>query len=343
MPLPDQPVVAAWGAGTDSTALIIEMVESGQRLDYVLHADTGDERSHTRAFIPVFMDWLRQRGVPCEIVRYQPTRFKNHPPYQSLGENLLTNATLPSITFGRGSTCALKWKVAPQDKWMRGWPPAIAAWSRGAKVTKLIGYSASPRDLKRYADQKDLEDPRYEIRTPLVEWGWTREMCVERIAAAGLPQPKKSSCAFCVAVAPQELHAYTRRELRMIVLIEARARPRLRTVEGLWRTTTKGARGKPARPGRMTDYIRAEGLLPAAEIDDIEANAPLDLIRFRDVAGDIPEALRPTMAQWLAVFASDEEVRGPGERPLYGGREGWTTLISHPAVGVRARSTPIQL
>lgn len=93
----------------------------------------------------------------------------------------------------------------------------------------------------------------------------------------------------------------------------------------------------------MTDYIRAEGLLPAAEIDDIETNAPLDLIRFRDVAGEIPEALRPTMAQWLGVFASDEEVRDPDERPLYGGREGWTTLISHPAVGARARSTPIQL
>lgn len=198
MRLPNQPVVAAWGAGTDSTALIIEMVETGQRLDYVLHADTGDERSHTRAFIPVFMDWLRQRGVPCEIVRYRPTRFLNWPEYRTLSENLLSNATLPSVSFGRNHSCSIKWKVTPQEKWMETWPPALEAWARGDKVTKLIGYSASPRDLKRYADQKDLVDARYEIRTPLIEWRWTRERCVERIAAAGLPQPKNQ--AVCSAL-----------------------------------------------------------------------------------------------------------------------------------------------
>src|SRR3546814_12252741 len=49
--------------------------------------------------------------------------------------------------------------------------------------------------------------------------------------------------------------------LRLIVLVEARAAPRLRTVEGLWRRSTR------TRPGRMTDFIRAEELLPAADID----------------------------------------------------------------------------
>ena len=342
MPQPDQPVVAAWGAGTDSTALIIEMVESGQRLDYVLHADTGDERSHTRAFIPVFMDWLRQRGVPCEIVRYRPSRYLNWPAYTSLSENLLSNATLPSVTFGRNHSCSIKWKVTPQEKWLDTWPPATEAWSRGTKVTKLIGYSASPRDLKRYADQKDLVDPRYEIRTPLIEWGWTRERCVDRIAAAGLPQPQKSSCFHCLSVRPDELHSYTRRELRLIVLIEARARPRLRTVEGLWRTSTKGTRGKPARPGRMTDYIRAQGLLPAEEIEEIEANAPLELITFRELARELPDALRPTMAQWLSVFASDEAARGADERPLYGGREGWSTVICRRPVDADPRPSLVE-
>ena len=45
------------------------------------------------------------------------------------------------------------------------------------------------------------------------------------------------------------------------MLVEARAAPRLHTVEGLWRRSTR------ARPGSMTAFIRDEHLLPADEID----------------------------------------------------------------------------
>ena len=66
------------------------------------------------------------------------------------------------------------------------------------------------------------------------------------------------------------------------MLVEARAAPRLHTVEGLWRRSTL------ARPGSMTAFIRDEHLLPADEIDRIIRDAPLDLIRFQDVAAVIP-------------------------------------------------------
>ena len=52
----------------------------------------------------------------------------------------------------------------------------------------------------------------------------------------------------------------------------------------------------------MSDFIRWEGLLPAAEIDAIERDAPLDLIRFQDVAASIPLEERPTMRDWLDRF-----------------------------------------
>ena len=48
------PVVAAWGMGLDSTAMIIEWVARGERLDLVLTADTGTEREETYAFLPIF-------------------------------------------------------------------------------------------------------------------------------------------------------------------------------------------------------------------------------------------------------------------------------------------------
>lgn len=82
------------------------------------------------------------------------------------------------------------------------------------------------------------------------------------IAAVGLPILVKSFCDFCVAMKPDEVRSLPLYRLRMILLIEARAAPRLRTVEGLWRRSTK------AKPGRMTDFIRVERLLHPDEIDE---------------------------------------------------------------------------
>lgn len=86
----------------------------------------------------------------------------------------------------------------------------------------------------------------------------------------------------------------------MIVLIEARAAPRLRTVEGLWRRSTR------SRPGRITDFIRAEGLLSVDEVVAIVRDAPTDLIRFQDAAALIPVTERPTMEEWFAEFAAGQ-------------------------------------
>ncbi|MFX6182858.1 hypothetical protein ABTF56_21315, partial [Acinetobacter baumannii] len=77
---------------------------------------------------------------------------------------------------------------------------------------------------------------------------------------------------------PAEVRELPRTYLRLIVLMEARAACRLRTVEGLWRKGTKGLRGREARPGAMTEFIRTEGLLASTVIDDIIAHAPADLI-----------------------------------------------------------------
>lgn len=294
------PVIAAWGAGTDSTAMLIEMVEAGEPVDQVLFADTGDEHPRTYAFIPIFRAWLEERGVPVAIVRNKVTDFKNWPPYRTLGENCLTNGTLPSIAFGF-SSCSQKWKAAPQNRWTRSWAPAQRTWAAGGKVTKLIGYDCSPADQRRYAERAGVTDPLYEYRYPLREWGWQRADCVARIAAAGLPQAGKSACMFCLAAKPDDLRDYPAWALRRIVLMEARAKPRLTSIEGLWRKSVKGCRGATPHPGSMSAF-RAEALLPAAEIDLIEASAPAALLRFQDAQASLGTAERTPIADWLALF-----------------------------------------
>ncbi len=100
------PVVLAYGIGVDSTALLIELEARGEAPDLVLSADPGAEKPETYEYQRMIAAWMHARGIPYEIVRYVPRRFKHWPPYYSILANVLTNATLPSISLGRHS-CSL--------------------------------------------------------------------------------------------------------------------------------------------------------------------------------------------------------------------------------------------
>ena len=186
--------------------------------------------------------------------------------------------------------------VSYTPKRFKHWPPYYGllemCLTNATLPSKSLGGSSCSLKYKKAPQDALL----YDCQSPLREWGWDRDDCVGRIIAEGLPVPPKSACWLCIANKPEEIRDLPRWCLRLIVLVEARAAPRLHTVEGLWRRSTK------ARPGRMTDFIRAEGLLPEREIDRIWRDAPLDLIRFQDVAALVPVSERPTMQSWLERF-----------------------------------------
>jgi hypothetical protein len=320
------PLVVAYGLGVDSTAALIGLHRNRIRPDLILFADTGNERAETYAYWKVIQAWLRKVKFPkARVVRYVPQNFKNWPPYYSLGENCLTNGTLPSLAFGFKS-CSLKWKVTPQNKFCDAWDPAVAAWRRGQKVRKIIGYDAGPRDAKRYAQAVGVEDPLYDYWYPLMDWGWDRERCEEEIRREGLPGwkdktgqewvkkggvPVKSACYFCPATQPEELPQFKKVYLRYIVIMEARAEPRLTDIEGLWRNGVKGTRGGKYRPGKMTDFIREHGLLPAEEIDFLVESAPRDIVHNQQAFANGFEI--PEWHDFLEAFTPED---GVDEIPL---------------------------
>ena len=120
--------------------------------------------------LPVFQQWLDDPAIEHNVVRYIAQRSKHWPPHYSLLENRLTDATLPSISFGRHN-CSQKWKIEPADRWTSTWGPAVAAWAAGQRVTKLIGHDASPADTRRCAHAEAMVSPLYDYRYPLREWG----------------------------------------------------------------------------------------------------------------------------------------------------------------------------
>jgi hypothetical protein len=115
------------------------------------------------------------------------------------------------------------------------------------------------------------------------------------------------------------------RELKIIVVLEARTRQRHRDyaeskgwprgegiplIEGLWRRRVKGCRGATPKPGSMNEYIRENGLLPSNEIDRLIAStptAPLTQADFNRLGFN-------NWQDWLEAICSPLRFGGNGEQ-----------------------------
>jgi 3'-phosphoadenosine 5'-phosphosulfate sulfotransferase (PAPS reductase)/FAD synthetase len=200
------PVVVAYGVGVDSTAMLIGMQQRGERPDLILFADTGDEKPSTYAYLPTINAWLDRVGFPSVTV------VKNARPRsgdKSLSEACMRTQVLPALAYGQHQ-CSIVWKQVPQQKYVKRWAPAQAAWKAGLNVVTCIGYDAGPRDSCRKYKAEGKAAPGYANRFPLIEWGWDREECARQIAAAGLPVPDKSACFHCPASKKPEIEALRR-------------------------------------------------------------------------------------------------------------------------------------
>lgn len=249
-----QPVQVAYGVGVDSTAAIIEMIERKMPIDAIVFANIGSEKRATYDYIPIFNRYLKAKNYPqITVVKYEPKTA----PYHTLEGNMVLNATLPGAALNQ-HTCAMKFKIEPQNRWSRNWAPAREAWQRGDKVVKIIGFEAGEEDRLKRADARahsgkasPLEASRFEYRMILMEWGWNRQRCIERIIEAGLPVPVKSACYFCPFQQTHEVDSATPEDRARTMLIELTAEPYNTKVRGLWRKPRK----RDGREGSITEYI----------------------------------------------------------------------------------------
>jgi hypothetical protein len=187
---PPWPVVVSYGGGDNSRAMLIEMQRRGVIPDLIQFADTGGETPDTYENNEIFSAWLVAHGMP-EIITVRDER-------QTLESEVLAANTMPSLVFGFRS-CSDKYKVRPQERYLKTWQPAIDAWASGGKVVKLIGYDAG--EVHRVAD---YNDKRFMVEYPLVRWGWRRKDCAKAVLSAGL-RLGKSSCFYCPAMKKHEV------------------------------------------------------------------------------------------------------------------------------------------
>ena len=228
--------VAAFGGGTNSSAMLVRWVKENKPLHLVLFADTGAERPETYCHVEKFSRWLARHGYP-EIFTVKYTTKNGD--VLTLEKRCLNKKMLPSLAYGY-KKCSLKFKVAPQDKYINNWELAKEAWRNGDKVVKLIGYDYGEehRVLNAITKKKENPDAKYEYIYPLYDWKINRTGCIKILKAAGIRKPGKSSCFFCPAMKKREIsemkHKYPQLMQRAINL-EKNAKHNLTDIVGLGR------------------------------------------------------------------------------------------------------------
>src|SRR5437867_7821011 len=80
--------ILSYGAGVNSTALLLFVIENKFPLDYVVFADTGDEMPETYAYIKKIKKYLKRRNIP-----FKQVRVRNN---DSLSDRCLRRRVIPS-------------------------------------------------------------------------------------------------------------------------------------------------------------------------------------------------------------------------------------------------------
>lgn len=201
--------VVSYGAGTNSTAMLVGLHERGERPDVILFADTGGERPETYRHRDTVSGWCESVGFP-RIVTVSEA--------ETLEDNCLRRNALPGIAYGFKS-CSDHYKIRPQKRWLKA-QGITAPWF-------WVGIDAGEAHRAKY------EATRY----PLIEWDWGREECIKAIASAGLPQPGKSACFFCPSSRRPEILELKRTHPELLARAMAmEANAELTSIKGLGRS-----------------------------------------------------------------------------------------------------------
>lgn len=212
--LSGRPLAVCYGAGVDSTAMLVALKLAGLRPGIITFADTVAEKPPTLQHLDRMDDVLAGWGW-SPIVR---CRKKTLPAtgYEDLYGNCIANETLPSLAFGLKS-CSIKWKHGSQDQAIKGaasgpnasvaHPIWLEACRQGDRIVKLIGYDCGRADMRR-SRRLPGADADFDYAYPLQILGWDRGDCIRVIAETlgARMVPIKSACFFCPASKIWELY-----------------------------------------------------------------------------------------------------------------------------------------
>ena len=169
---PNCKYVVSYGAGVDSTAMIIYLIKHNFPLDYVIFSDTGSEIPETYSYIPTMQKYLEKHNIP-----YVETMNRKR---ESLYDKCMRRHVIPSIV----------WRWCTRDTKIT---PIYARYRKDRTHTYQymgINYSEAKREsISKVRSVTTLH--------PLIDAKITADQCRQIILDEGLELPLKSGCFFC--------------------------------------------------------------------------------------------------------------------------------------------------
>lgn len=184
-----------WGVQSFTLAAMVALGEL-EPVDAAIHADTTHERSATYEFRAKYEGWLQEHGVNVITVCDYDAANK---PYGVKTENMPAMVKAPLFTTApdgkagiMSRTCTHRWKIEPQNKWLRSHLKLLNIPRKEWQVEKWFGIS-----LDEVERMKPSQDKWITNRWPLIEKRMTRHDCANWLINHGLEVPPKSACVFC--------------------------------------------------------------------------------------------------------------------------------------------------
>jgi hypothetical protein len=166
--------ILSLGAGVNSSAVLVLASQKRVQVDEAVFADTGGEHPETYGYIEQVLQPLCDRSaIPLVIVRAQ------RPP---LYDSFFAHQAIPSRYY---RFCTREWKIYPIRKYLKA--------RYGDEYTVILGIAADERHRMQPEKARDHAEYIY----PLIDLNIDREGCIQLIADAKLPVPRKSGCFFC--------------------------------------------------------------------------------------------------------------------------------------------------
>lgn len=190
----------SFGGGTNSTAMLLAMLERGLTPRWIVFADTGAELPRTYSNLSTLSAYLTEVGgfPPIHVTRWERTRG-DYRGFVPIDKVIADRKTLPPPSF-RFRGCSIDYKVRPVSRWLKN--------NSFDDDQVAIGFDAG--EIKRIhkrmrcssGDDMGAGRPWF----PLYAWGMTRSEC-ECINARHGFSPGKSSCYMCPYLKVEEWDA----------------------------------------------------------------------------------------------------------------------------------------
>lgn len=197
--------VVSYGAGVQSTALLVLAAQGYIPHRTFLFANVGDDSEHPaslRYLREVAFDYAASHGIEMHELHRIPKKGRSAGKVETLWGRLMApeSRSLPiPVRMSNGApgtrSCTADFKIRTVGRWLRehgataGNPAHVAIGISTDEYQRATSRKVEPYEITEY--------PLLTLEHRLAPRGANRDQCKQIIADAGLPIPPKSSCFFC--------------------------------------------------------------------------------------------------------------------------------------------------